>query len=135
MLHPPPEGRGTRTRITMAGYKTRKIVGFEQGLVQDREEFLLVDDAFPVLENAYVWREKVLKKKGHIARGRLRRVLASQSMAVTSAAATYTITDVLATLSLRATEPDAQIQLESFTITFDDGGDQRRFSPTQVTVH
>ena len=106
----------------MAGYKPRKIVGFEQGLVQDREEFLLVDDAFPVLENAYVWREKVLKKKGHIARGRLRRVLASQSMAVTSAAATYTITDVLATLSLRATEPDAQIQLESFTITFDDGG-------------
>src|ERR1700756_4100506 len=55
----------------MAGYKPLKITGNESGLVQKREEFLLPDDAYPVLQNAYVWRERIKRKKGCSLLGRL----------------------------------------------------------------
>lgn len=43
------------------------------GLVQQREEFLLPDDAYPNLSDAYVWREKIKRKKGYQLLGRLQR--------------------------------------------------------------
>lgn len=57
----------------MAGYSPLKIVGDSGGLVQEREEFLLPDDAYPVLQNAYVWRERILRKQGFSLLGRLQR--------------------------------------------------------------
>jgi hypothetical protein len=57
----------------MAGYQPLRIAGTETGLVQNRENFLLPDDAYPVLQNAYVWRERILRKKGYQLLGRLRR--------------------------------------------------------------
>lgn len=57
----------------MAGYSPLKITGNEAGLVQEREEFLLPDDAYPVLQNAYVWREKIKRKRGYQLLGRLQR--------------------------------------------------------------
>lgn len=57
----------------MAGYTPLKITGMTVGLVQDREEFLLPDDAYPNLQNAYVWRERILRKKGYELLGRLQR--------------------------------------------------------------
>ncbi len=56
----------------MAGYSPLKITGSSTGLVQDREEFLLPDDAYPILENAYCWRERIKRKKGYQFLGRLR---------------------------------------------------------------
>lgn len=56
----------------MAGYSPLKITGSSTGLVQDREEFLLPDDAYPILENAYCWRERIKRKKGYQLLGRLR---------------------------------------------------------------
>lgn len=61
----------------MAGYKPLRIAGNSTGLVQEREEFLLPDDAYPILQNAYVWREKILRKKGYSLLGRLNRVKTS----------------------------------------------------------
>lgn len=57
----------------MAGYHPLKITGFKTGLVQSREEFILPDDAYPTLQNAYIWRERILRKKGYSLLGRLQR--------------------------------------------------------------
>ena len=57
----------------MAGYSPLKITGMETGLVKEREEFILPDDAYPNLQNAYVWRERILRKKGYELLGRLQR--------------------------------------------------------------
>ena len=57
----------------MAGYSPLKITGTTTGLVQDREEFILPDDAYPTLQNAYVFRERIVRKKGVLNLGQLRR--------------------------------------------------------------
>lgn len=57
----------------MAGYSPLKITGMQTGLVQNRENFLLPDDAYPILQNAYVWRERIKRKKGFQLLGRLQR--------------------------------------------------------------
>ncbi len=57
----------------MAGYQPLKITGMATGLVQERENFLLPDDAYPTLVNAYVWRERIKRKKGYQLLGRLQR--------------------------------------------------------------
>lgn len=57
----------------MSGYQPLKITGNSTGLVQEREEFILPDDAYPTLVNAYVWRERIKRKKGYQLLGRLQR--------------------------------------------------------------
>ena len=69
----------------MAGYSPLKITGMTTGLVQQREEFLLPDDAYPKLRNSYVWRERIKRKKGCLLLGRLRRNLVTQSLGDTIA--------------------------------------------------
>ena len=64
----------------MAGYSPLKITGMQTGLVQQREEFLLPDDAYPDLTNAYVWREKIKRKKGYQLLGRLQRNITSSTL-------------------------------------------------------
>jgi hypothetical protein len=56
-------------------YQPLKVTGMATGLVQERENFILPDDAYPVLQNAYVWRERILRKKGYKLLGRLQRNL------------------------------------------------------------
>lgn len=63
----------------MAGYSPLKITGNSTGLVQERENFLLPDDAYPVLQNAYVWRERILRKQGYQLLGRLQRLVDSSA--------------------------------------------------------
>ncbi len=69
----------------MAGYSPLKITGMTSGLIQERENFLLPDDAYPVLQNAYIWREKIKRKKGFQLLGRLQRNLTLQSLGNTIA--------------------------------------------------
>ncbi len=57
----------------MAGYEPLKITGMTTGLVQERENFLLPNGAYPILQNAYVWREKIIRKSGFQLLGRLQR--------------------------------------------------------------
>lgn len=73
----------------MAGYAPLKITGMTTGLVQEREEFLLPDDAYPTLQNAYVWRERIKRKQGCQLLGRLQRNFVASSLGVSPAALTW----------------------------------------------
>ena len=54
--------------------QTIDISGFNSGAQKkNKKPFLLVDDAFQQLQNAYVWREEVKKREGMQFIGRFRR--------------------------------------------------------------
>src|SRR5260221_1474869 len=57
----------------MTAYTPLYVKGNKTGLVQSREDFILPDDAYPQLENAYVWRERILRKNAYQLLDRLRR--------------------------------------------------------------
>jgi len=46
---------------------------YKEGLVRNVEPFLLPNDAFPILEDAYLWRGRIKKKEGYSFVGRLHR--------------------------------------------------------------
>ena len=87
-------------------YHPIHIKGYQQGLVQSRENFLIPDDAYPTLENAYVWRERIKRKQGYELLGRLQRNLEAFTEPNPDGTATYS-NDLLATLHL--TQPNASI--------------------------
>ena len=74
----------------MAGYQPLKITGYETGLVQEREEFLLPDDAYPKLQNAFVWRERIKRKQGFNLLGRLRRIQEDLALGNTDGSGNFT---------------------------------------------
>jgi len=69
----------------MAGYSPLYIKAMETGLVQSRQEFILPEDAYPILENAYVWRERLKRKKAYQLLGRLQRNFANLSLGISGA--------------------------------------------------
>lgn len=116
-------------------YTPLYIAAMETGLVQDRQEFILPNDAYPMLENAYVWRERIKRKQGYQLLGRLRRVLEAESLGV-SAASPWTFT-IYSQLAIPITgESNAQIEIGSVVITisgpiiFTDQGDGTLTSAT-----
>lgn len=92
----------------MAGYQPLKITGNSTGLVENRENFLLPDDAYPTLQNAYVWRERIKRKKGYQLLGRLQRnlVTASAGTIIYAPLITYNIFTGLGVLT---SQPNASI--------------------------
>ena len=97
------------------------IAGYNQGgLIRDKKPFLLPNQAFARLNNAYVWRDRVRKREGLQLLGRLRRTLSAQSQTDADGTDTYTIADLLT--AQRATQPNAELQLESVVLTIDPGG-------------
>jgi len=108
----------------MAGYKPLKITGNQTGLVQEREEFLLPDDAYPILENAFVWRERIKRKQGFELLGRLRRILTLTSIGnISSAGASTQTFSLFSAMGVAATQPNAEFEVGSkTTITIVIGG-------------
>ena len=105
----------------VSGYQPLKITGNTTGLVQQREEFLLPDDAYPFLQNAYVWRERLLRKKGYQLLGRLQRVLTQVVLGVV----TPVSTDAGGNVTVTITPNPIAYGVASFTIgteTFTDPG-------------
>ena len=117
----------------MAGYKPLYIKKYETGLVQSREEFILPDDAYPTLINAFVWRERIKRKQGFQLLGRLRRKFTTVSIG-NSGASPWTF-DLFSVVSPAITEPNAELQVGSVIITF--GGitftDQGNGTLTSIT--
>ena len=88
----------------------------ETGLVQNRQQFILPDDAYPVLENAYLFREQLKRRQGLGLLGRLRRKFTASSLGV-SGATPWTF-NIYATLVPPITpEANAQIEPGSVQIT------------------
>lgn len=80
----------------MAKLQPFLIAGSDAGLETDKKSFLLPEKAFPTLENAYVWRDRVKKREGLKFIGRLRRVIATATSSVnTTASATIDFNNVL----------------------------------------
>lgn len=100
-------------------YSPVYIKQMEKGLVQSRQEFILPNDAYPKLENAFVWRERIKRKQGYSLLGQLSRITTNQSIGNTAAS----VWDVNNIYSLIPTPivpgPNAQIIPGSVTLTFD----------------
>ncbi len=62
------------------GYQPFYIAGLKTGLVKNPEAFLIPQDAFPDLENAYIWRDRIKRKLGYDLLGRLLRVFEDESL-------------------------------------------------------
>lgn len=61
-------------------YQPFYIAGLKSGLVKNPEAFLIPQDAFPDLENAYIWRDRIKRKLGYKLLARLTRVLTAESL-------------------------------------------------------
>jgi len=92
------------------------ISGFNSGAQKkNKKPFLLVDDAFQELQNAYVWREEVKKREGMQFIGRFRRFFANESIGVSSASVwSFNIYSTLSTPIVP--EPTAEIAPGTITI-------------------
>lgn len=98
-------------------YVPTYISGYSTGLVQNRENFILATDAYPVLENAFVFRERIKRKQGCRLLGRLRRVYDNASLG-NSGADPWTF-NIYSTISPPITETNAEIEPGSVVITID----------------
>lgn len=94
------------------------ISSFNSGLIKNKKPYLLIDNAFQQIENAYSWRDRVKKREGIKVIGRLRRCF-TVAVTLTNQAngTTYTVADIFAdaAFALRATEPNAEIETGGFT--------------------
>lgn len=86
----------------------------EAGLVESRQEFILPDDAYPFLQNAYVWREQLKRRAALQILDRLRRNLTGQALGVTDGLGVFT-GNIKAILSLEANS-DFEIGTISITV-------------------
>ena len=103
-------------------YQPLYIKGVEQGLIQSRQEFILPNDAYPILENAFVWRERIKRKQGYefldgdVNKSRLRRAFMTVSIG-NSGASPWTFL-LFSVVTPPITETNAEIQPGSVVITF-----------------
>lgn len=95
------------------------ITAFDKGLINNKKPFLIPDEAFSTLENAYVYRDRVIKREGNELLGRLRRAYSMVILSTQANGAQYTNADILAdaAINVRATEPDAVIVPGTLSIT------------------
>lgn len=110
------------------------IAGSSVGLEQDKKPFLLPYQAFTILDNAYVWRDRVLKREGLELLGRLRRVFVGSSLG-NSGASPWSF-NIYSTL-VPAIVPEATAEIEPGSVVITFGGvtftDQGDGTLTSVT--
>jgi len=93
------------------------ISGFNSGAQKkNKKPFLLVDDAFQELQNAYVWREELKKREGLQFVGRFRRIFTAGSIG-NSAVSIWSFNIYSTYIPAVAAEATAQIEPGSVIIT------------------
>lgn len=93
--------------------QTLLIGGNQVGLERDLEPWLLPEGAYPILENAYVFRQRVRRKRCFQFFGRLRRVRTAQALGNTDGAGNFSV-NIVTQLTL---ETNAEIQPGSITVS------------------
>jgi len=104
-------------------YTPTYVKAYETALVQSRQNFILPADAYPILENAFVFRERIVRKSGLRLLGRLRRVLTAQALGNLDGAGNFS-GNIRTILTLEATgeiEPGT-LAISDGTNTFTDNG-------------
>ena len=92
------------------------IANFATGFETDREPFLINNDAFPTINNGYVWRGRVKKKRGTSFLGRLERTLTSQALGNTNGLGIFS-GNIFTILGIDTLSPNAAIAPGSITVT------------------
>ena len=87
---------------------TLVIANFRTGYETNREPFIIDNDAFPVLNNAFIWRGRARKKRGTKQLGRLERTFTTASIGVSGASVWSFNIYALLTPAITA-EPNSQI--------------------------
>lgn len=87
---------------------------YELGVQKNMKPFMIPEQAFPTLENAFVWRGRIERKAGFENLGRLRRVLTSVNLSAIVAASPATIS-LFTQLSISGGTPTLQT---GFSIVF-----------------
>ena len=77
----------------------------ETGFENYFESFLLPEKAFPILEDAYCWRGRVIKRGGTFLLGRPNRNLVDITLTIQASGGSYVVADLLAASPLMLGEP------------------------------
>lgn len=93
------------------------IGSFGEGLETDKKPYLLPDQAFSLLENAYVWRDRVKKREGIELIGRLRRKFTDEPLTIPVSGVQFNIYSQLVTPIVP--EATAEIECGSVEIKLD----------------
>ena len=86
------------------------VVGpVNRGLKTDRTAFVIDNDAFPTLINAYQWRGRVKRKRGTSLLGRLQRRVINTNLGGTIGGAVSMVFDLYGALGISVSQPNASI--------------------------
>jgi hypothetical protein len=101
-------------------YQPFYIAGAKSGLVKNPSSFLIPEDAFPQLEDAYIWRDKIKRKQGYDLLGRIQRNLTSVALTNTDGTGTYSELDLLS--ASHPSQTNATLKPGTVVIVIDPGG-------------
>lgn len=102
-------------------YQPFLIANLRTGLEKDMEPWLIPEDAFPVLEDAYMFRGRVKRKIGYQSLGRLKRDLTSQNLGNANGAGFAA--NIFSVLGLTGALIPGTLAITVGAITFSDNGD------------
>lgn len=103
---------------------------YDIGVKQDLKPFMIPDQAFPNLVNAFVFRGRVERKNGYSNLGRLRRNLTAQSLGNSGATPWSFNIVTLLSLGTDASLVPGTVVITSGAVTFTDQGDSTLTSAT-----
>jgi hypothetical protein len=117
-------------KVMIGGYPTG-------GLVTDQKPLMIPDEAYSLLQNAYVFRKRTKKRSGTVAMGRLRRVFTSEDLGTSGASPwsfnIYTALSITPETYAEIAEGSVQITISGLATPFTDAGNGNLTNLTNPT--